>query len=103
MTAKDLVAVERRALTQAQYGQLAEVPPELDSQISLTPKPGALYRNNVGEFSAFAGLRGPAELRTVTCAHVIGWREHLETRELAPSSIRRKLSALSALFDSVRA
>jgi site-specific recombinase XerD len=53
----------------------------------------------VGEFSTFAGLRGPAELRTVTCAHVIAWRKHLEMRELALSSIRRKLSALSALFD----
>jgi integrase/recombinase XerD len=30
---------------------------------------------------------------------VIAWRKHLESRELAPSSIRRKLSALSALFD----
>jgi hypothetical protein len=39
---------------------------------------------------------GPAELRTVTRAHVIAWRKDLEKRELAPSSIRRKLSALSA-------
>jgi hypothetical protein len=30
---------------------------------------------------------------------VIAWRKHLESRELAPSSIGRKLSALSALFD----
>jgi site-specific recombinase XerD len=34
-----------------------------------------------------------------TRAHVIAWRKHFESRELAPSSIRRKLSALSALFD----
>jgi integrase/recombinase XerD len=38
-------------------------------------------------------------LRTVTRAHVIAWRKHLESRVLASSSIRRKLSALSALFD----
>jgi site-specific recombinase XerD len=44
---------------------------------------------------AFAGQRGPAELRTVTRAHVIAWRKDLEKRELAPSSIRRKLSALA--------
>jgi integrase/recombinase XerD len=35
----------------------------------------------------------------VTRAHVIAWRKHLETRGLADSTIRRKLSALSALFD----
>jgi integrase/recombinase XerD len=38
-------------------------------------------------------------LRTITRAHVIAWRKHLESRELVPSSIRRKLSALSALLD----
>ena len=53
----------------------------------------------MSEFSDFTGLRQPAELRTITRAHVIAWRKHLESRELAPSSIRRKLSALSALFD----
>jgi hypothetical protein len=53
----------------------------------------------VNEFSAFTGLRQPAELRTITRAHVNAWRKHLESRALAPSSIRRKLSALSALFD----
>ena len=53
----------------------------------------------MSEFSAFTGLRQPAELRTITRAHVIAWRKDLESRELAPSSIRRKLSALSALFD----
>jgi integrase/recombinase XerD len=53
----------------------------------------------VREFSAFTGRHQPAELRTITRAHVIAWRKYLESRELAPSSIRRKLSALSALFD----
>jgi integrase/recombinase XerD len=38
-------------------------------------------------------------LRAVTRAHVIAWRKDLEKRELAHSSVRRKLSALSALFD----
>ena len=57
------------------------------------------YKNDVGEFSIFTRLLEPAELRTVTRAHVIAWRKHLESRELEPSSIRRKLSALSSLFD----
>ncbi len=38
-------------------------------------------------------------MRLVTRAHVIAWREQLKARVLAPSSIRRKLSAISSLFD----
>src|ERR1700719_3766516 len=38
-------------------------------------------------------------LRSVGRSHVIAWRKDMERRALAPSSIRRKLSALSALFD----
>jgi integrase/recombinase XerD len=102
--AKELVAVEKSALTPAQYGQLAEVPPELEWLANITnAKTRRAYRNDVGEFSAFAGLRGPAELRTVTRAHVIAWRTHIETRELAPSSIRRKLTALSVSSNNQRA
>jgi integrase/recombinase XerD len=44
-------------------------------------------------------LQHPAELRGVTRAHVIAWRKHLESRNLTASTIRRKLSALSALFN----
>ena len=53
----------------------------------------------MGEFSAFIGLHRPTEIRLVTRAHVIAWRERLEHRALAPASIRRKLSALASLFD----
>ncbi len=102
--AKDLVAVGntgavvgKRALTPAQYGDLADVPPELEWLANITnPKTRRAYKIDVSEFSAFTGLRRPAELRTVTRAHVIAWRKDLEARELVASSIRRKLSALSA-------
>ncbi len=98
--AKDLVAVEQRALTPAQFDDLAEVPRELEMLANITnAKTRRAYRNDVNEFSAFTGLRQPAELRSITRAHVIAWRKHLESRALAPASIRRKLSALSALFD----
>jgi integrase/recombinase XerD len=79
---------------------LVEVPPELEWLANITnPKTRRAYKNDVGEFSAFTGLRQPAELRTVTRAHVIAWRKDLESRGLSATSIRRKLSALSALFD----
>ena len=90
------MAVRKRALTPAQCGDLAEVPPELEWLANITnPKTRRVYKIDVGEFSAFAGLEGPAELRTVARAHVITWRRDLEARGLSPSSIPRKLSALS--------
>jgi site-specific recombinase XerD len=98
MMAKDLVAVERRALTPAQFGDLADVPPELEWLANIAnPKTRRAYKIDVEEFSAFTGIRQPTELRSITRAHIIAWRKHLESRALAPSSIRRKLSA--ALFD----
>ena len=92
--------VVRRALTPGQFTDLAEIPPELEWLANITNrKTREAYRIDVQEFSTFAGLRGPAEFRTVTRAHVIAWRKDLEKRGLAAASIRRKLSALSALFD----
>ena len=99
----DLIPVKNRSLTAAQYGALADVPPEIEWLANITnPKTRRAYKNDVSEFSAFTGLRRPAELRTVTRAHVIAWRKDLEARldpELSPATIRRKLSALSSLFD----
>jgi integrase/recombinase XerD len=105
--AKDLVAVpnagapdEPYALTRARFGQLAEVPAELEWLANITnAKTRRAYKIDVGEFSVYAGLQGPTEFRRVTRAHVIAWRKDLERRGLAASSIRRKLSALSSLFD----
>jgi site-specific recombinase XerD len=93
-------------LTPAQFGQLAGVPPEIEWLANITNlKTRRAYKIDVSDFFAFAGLKSSAELRTVTRAHVIAWRKDLETRrlannrQLAETSIRRKLSALSSLFD----
>lgn len=95
-----LVPVPKRTLTAAQYDDLAEVPPELEWLANITnKKTRRAYQIDVAEFSAFAGLKHPAQLRTVTRAHVIAWRKDTEARKLSPASIRRKLSALSSLFD----
>lgn len=82
------------------------MPPEIEWLANITnPKTRRAYKNNVSEFSAFTGLRNPVELRTVTRAHVIAWRKDLEKHGgrkdngQSPASIRRKLSALSSLFD----
>ena len=42
--------------------------------------------------------RATASFRTITRAHVIVWRKSLEARDLAGSTVRRTLLALSALF-----
>jgi hypothetical protein len=70
--AKDLVAVEKRALTPAQFGELADVPPELEWLANITnPHTRRAYKNDVDEFVAFSGLRSFAELRGISRAHVI--------------------------------
>ena len=48
---------------------------------------------------AFTGIQYPEEFRVVTRSHVMAWRKQFEARELAGTTIRRKLSALSLLFD----
>jgi integrase/recombinase XerD len=53
----------------------------------------------VREFIAYAGLHDYGELRSIVRAHIIDWRRDMERRELEPATIRRKLSALSSLFD----
>ena len=88
LTNADVPAL-RPSLTPAQFGDLAEVPPELEWLANLTnPKTRRAYKIDVEEFIAFAGLSGIAELRSITRAHVIAWRKDLEKRELAPSSGR---------------
>ena len=93
-------APARRALTAAEFQGLADVPPELEWFANLTnAKTRRAYQADIRDFNQFLGIVEPAELRTVTRAHVIAYRKALETRELAPASIRRKLSALASLFD----
>jgi len=96
----DLVPISKESLTLEQYCRLEDVPPELEWLANITnPKTRRAYKIDLAEFSAFTGLLEPAQLRTVTRAHIIAWRKALEARKLTPASIRRKLSALSSLYD----
>ena len=97
---KNLISNSERALTRAEFQQLADVPPELEWFANITnPNTRRAYQTDVKEFIGFVGIEEPTELRTVVRAHVIAWRKDLESRTLAASTVRRKLSALSALFD----
>jgi integrase/recombinase XerD len=76
------------------------VPPEEEWLANITsPKTRRAYRNDVREFIAYSGLGDYGELRSVVRSHIIGWRKDMERRRLSAATIRRKLSALSSLFD----
>ena len=87
-------------LTAAEFRQLAKVPPAAEwfANISNSNTRRA-YRNDLQEFMDFVGITTPPGLRLITRAHVLAWRKDLERRELAGSTVRRKLAALSSLFE----
>ena len=104
MTKTDLISPSstpsNRVLTAAEFQGLAEVSPELEWFANLTnARTHRAYQCDVQDFTRFAGLTRPDEFRSVTHAHLIAWRKDLEARQLAFSTLRRKLSAISSLFD----
>jgi len=94
------ITPETRGLTAAQFQGLADVPPELEWFANLpNAQTRRAYQLDITDFSAFVGMQRPEAFRLITRAHVIAWRKDVEHRQLAPSTIRRKLSALSSLFE----
>ncbi len=90
----------RRRLTDHQFQGLATMPPELEWFANIAnEKTRRAYRNDIEDFADFIGLDHPEEMRKVTRAHVIAWRDDLKDRTLAKATIRRKLSALASLFN----
>lgn len=47
----------------------------------------------------YTGIREAVEFRLITRAHVIAYRDELSQRKLAGVTIRRKLAALSSLYE----
>ncbi len=89
-----------RLLTQSEFHGLAAVPAEVEWFANIdNPQTRRAYQNDLREFMHFVGIRQAEEFRIVTRSHVIAWRKMLEERELAGSTIRRKLSALASLFE----
>ena len=93
-------AVSVRRLTDSQFQGLASVPPEIEWFANIhNPRTRRAYETDIDDFSKFIGIHRPEEFRSVTRSHVIAWRKTLEERALSASTIRRKLSALSSLFE----
>ena len=97
----DLVPVDKKGgLTRSEFERLANIPPEEEWLANIrNDKTRRAYRRDVREFVAFSGLIAFEELRSVSRAHVIAWRKDLEARSKKGSTVRRKLSSLSSLFD----
>ncbi len=87
-------------LTRAEFHKLADVPPEAEWFANIdNPNTRRAYKNDVRNFVRFVAIEHAQDFRIVTRAHVLRWRKDLESRALSPATIRRKLSALSDLFD----
>lgn len=91
-----------RILTAVEFQQLSDMPAEAEWFTNITNgNTRRAYRTDLQEFMGFVGIHQAEELRQVTRAHVIAWRTDLERRELAGRTIRRKLAALSSLYESL--
>lgn len=89
-------------LTTADFHQLADVPPALTWSANIDNlQTRRAYPTDVQELMAFAAITDPRAVREVGRAHVMAWRHDLERRALGAATIRRKLSALSSLFDAL--
>lgn len=95
-----IVVTTNVTLTAPQFQKLAAVPPEIEWFENLdSVQTRRAYRNDINEFMQFAGIVRPEQFREVNRAHVLAWRKTLENRQLASSSLRRKLAALSSLYE----
>jgi integrase len=75
------------------------VPHEAEWFANIDNRTRRAYRIDIHELMGFVGIGQPEEFRTVTRSHVLAWRKDLERRELSGATIRRKLAALSSLFE----
>jgi integrase/recombinase XerD len=99
--ANELVSIDsERTLSLEQYKALADVPPEVEWLANITnAKTRRFYKSDVAEFIAFTGLdsRRAPHGGAVACDRLAQGYE--SAFSLGPATIRRKLSALSSLFD----
>jgi site-specific recombinase XerD len=87
-------------LTRQAFHQLADVPAEVEWFANIdNARTRRAYQIDLRDFMQFVGIRRPEDFRIITRAHLIAWRKQLEQRTLAGATIRRKLAALSSLFE----
>ena len=95
-----LAPIAPGSLSTAQFAALSAMPPEAEWFANLRNRhTRENYQRDIRQFIAFAGLGSVDQLREVTRPHVLAWRDHLHGQGLANDTIRRKLAALSSLYD----
>ncbi len=91
--------VDTRGLTRRPLDLMAFVPEEdiwLASRHSYQTR--RAYRNDVRDFMSAVGMKSREDFKKIDHKAIIYWKHHMDDRRLKPSTIRRKLSALSSLF-----
>jgi site-specific recombinase XerD len=92
--------LDRRLLTSAEFSKLKDVPPEQEWFANIeSPGTRRIYRVDLRDFMKYTGIQAPEEFRIITRAHVITFRDELQRRGLQGPTIRRKLAAVSSLFE----
>jgi site-specific recombinase XerD len=92
--------LERSLLTSAQFSRLRDVPPETEWFLNIeSPGTRRIYKTDLRDFMRFTGIQRPEEFRIITRAHVIAYRDELQRRGLQGATIRRKLAAVSSLYE----
>ncbi len=98
--AKGAATSARVVLTAEQFQQLAEVPSAATWFANIAnPQTRRAYQSDLTEFMTFTGIADAAQFRSIRRAHLLAWRKDLEQRALSSATIRRKLAALSSLFE----
>ncbi len=89
-----------RRLTRPEFQALNRIPHFLEWLANLAnPNTRRAYQADLVCFMRFVGLAQPEDFASVTRAHLIAWRKDLERQALQPATIRRRLSAVSELFE----
>ena len=89
-----------RLLTAAEFQSLTDVSPEVEWSANLdNPNTRRAYQNDVKQFTRFTYITAAEEFRLVKRSHLIAWRKQLESKQLEAATVRRKLSAITSLFD----
>ena len=100
---KDLIQHNSKSQQQLQrdaFERLEDVPSELEWLSNIHNKnTRRAYLKDIQQFQQFSGITELEAFRDVTRAHVIAFRDYLQRQELAAATIRRKIAAISALFD----
>ena len=106
---------DQRILTRQEFQHLATVPPIIAFIKNIAClQTQRSYLNDIRQFSEFVGIQHPDDYRQVKRAHAIAWRDHLQAegylvkakngeepirKSYSATTIRRKLAALSQLFN----